>query len=185
MAPRGQHRSHNRFDFRTVGDQLFRCGASYGGVGMTGSTITPADFRMYVSNVALIDEFGRAVPMALVEDGHWQARNVALLDFEDGSGPCAGGSPGVRDSITGNIPPGRYRGLVFTLGVPPDQNISPAGIALPPLNVPALAMAPAFLVAQACRYVDLDGPLLQRLDREMPIRFESSLMHPPDAALWG
>ncbi len=49
----------------------------------------------------------------------------------------------------------------------------------------SLAMAPAFLIAQACRYVDLDGPLLQRLDRERPIRFESGLMHVPDRALWG
>jgi L-alanine-DL-glutamate epimerase-like enolase superfamily enzyme len=49
----------------------------------------------------------------------------------------------------------------------------------------SLAMAPAFLVAQACRYVDLDGPLLQRLDRDPPIRFESGLMHLPDRALWG
>ncbi len=49
----------------------------------------------------------------------------------------------------------------------------------------SLAMAPAFLVAQACRYTDLDGPLLQRLDRQPPIRFESSVMYPPEPALWG
>jgi L-Ala-D/L-Glu epimerase len=49
----------------------------------------------------------------------------------------------------------------------------------------SLAMAPAFLIAQACRYTDLDGPLLQRKDREPPIRFDSSRMHPPDPALWG
>jgi len=49
----------------------------------------------------------------------------------------------------------------------------------------SLAMAPAFLVAQACTYVDLDGPLLQKLDREPPIRFESGRMSPPEAALWG
>ena len=49
----------------------------------------------------------------------------------------------------------------------------------------SLAMAPAFLVAQSCRYVDLDGPLLQRLDREHPIRFESGLMHAPERTLWG
>ena len=49
----------------------------------------------------------------------------------------------------------------------------------------SLAMAPAFLVAQSCTYVDLDGPLLQKLDREPPIRFESGRMSPPEAALWG
>ena len=49
----------------------------------------------------------------------------------------------------------------------------------------SLAMAPAFLVAQSCRYVDLDGPLLQKLDRRHPIRFEAGRMQPPDRALWG
>lgn len=49
----------------------------------------------------------------------------------------------------------------------------------------SLAMAPAFLIAQACRYVDLDGPLLQRLDRDPPIRFQRGLMQIPERALWG
>jgi L-Ala-D/L-Glu epimerase len=49
----------------------------------------------------------------------------------------------------------------------------------------SLAMAPAFLIAQRCRYVDLDGPLLQRLDHSPPIRYEHGLMHPPSRALWG
>jgi L-Ala-D/L-Glu epimerase len=49
----------------------------------------------------------------------------------------------------------------------------------------SLAMAPAFLVAQACRYVDLDGPLLQRLDRDPPIRFDAGLMQVPPRPLWG
>jgi len=49
----------------------------------------------------------------------------------------------------------------------------------------SLAMAPAFLIAQSCRYVDLDGPLLQRLDRDVPIRFTGGLMHVPEQALWG
>ena len=49
----------------------------------------------------------------------------------------------------------------------------------------SLAMAPAFLVAQSCRYVDLDGPLLQKLDRRHAIRFEAGRMQPPDRALWG
>jgi len=49
----------------------------------------------------------------------------------------------------------------------------------------SLAMAPAFLIAQRCRYVDLDGPLLQRLDYSPPIPFEGGLMQPPSRALWG
>jgi L-Ala-D/L-Glu epimerase len=49
----------------------------------------------------------------------------------------------------------------------------------------SLAMAPAFLIAQRCRYVDLDGPLLQRLDHSPPIRYEHGMMYPPGRALWG
>lgn len=49
----------------------------------------------------------------------------------------------------------------------------------------SLAMAPAFLLAQRCRYVDLDGPLLQRLDREHPMRCEHGVLQPPVPQLWG
>ena len=49
----------------------------------------------------------------------------------------------------------------------------------------SLAMAPAFLLAQLADYVDLDGPLLLKQDREPGFRFEGSLMHPPSRALWG
>jgi len=49
----------------------------------------------------------------------------------------------------------------------------------------SLAMAPGFLIAQACSFVDLDGPLLQRLDRDSPIVFEGGSMQVPERALWG
>jgi L-alanine-DL-glutamate epimerase-like enolase superfamily enzyme len=49
----------------------------------------------------------------------------------------------------------------------------------------SLAMAPAFLIAQRCRYVDLDGPLLQRLDCPAAIRYQHGFMYPPPRALWG
>jgi L-alanine-DL-glutamate epimerase-like enolase superfamily enzyme len=49
----------------------------------------------------------------------------------------------------------------------------------------SLAMAPAFLVAQQCDVVDLDGPLLQRRDRDHAVRYERGSMHEPDRRLWG
>jgi L-Ala-D/L-Glu epimerase len=49
----------------------------------------------------------------------------------------------------------------------------------------SLAMAPAFVIAQHCRWVDLDGPLLQRTDRRPPMRYEGALLHPPAPDLWG
>lgn len=49
----------------------------------------------------------------------------------------------------------------------------------------SLAMAPAFLLAQGARYVDLDGPLLLAKDRQPGLYFEGSQIFPPDEALWG
>jgi L-Ala-D/L-Glu epimerase len=49
----------------------------------------------------------------------------------------------------------------------------------------SLAMAPAMLLASQARYVDLDGPLLLARDREDRLRYDESLVYPPDAALWG
>jgi L-alanine-DL-glutamate epimerase-like enolase superfamily enzyme len=49
----------------------------------------------------------------------------------------------------------------------------------------SLAMAPAMLLAQQARFVDLDGPLLLKRDRDNGLRYDGSLVYPPDAALWG
>jgi len=49
----------------------------------------------------------------------------------------------------------------------------------------SLAMAPAMLLVQAARFVDLDGPLLLARDREDGLRYDGSLVYPPEAALWG
>jgi L-Ala-D/L-Glu epimerase len=49
----------------------------------------------------------------------------------------------------------------------------------------SLAMAPAMLLAQHARIVDLDGPLILARDRPNGLRYEGSLVHPPAAALWG
>ena len=49
----------------------------------------------------------------------------------------------------------------------------------------SLAMAPAMLLSGYADFVDLDGPLLLARDREPGLRFEGSLVHPPEPALWG
>jgi L-Ala-D/L-Glu epimerase len=49
----------------------------------------------------------------------------------------------------------------------------------------SLAMAPALLAAQRARFVDLDGPLLLARDRPAGLRYDGSLVHPPEPALWG
>lgn len=49
----------------------------------------------------------------------------------------------------------------------------------------SLGMAPAFLVAQHARWVDLDGPLFQKADRTHPMRYAAGVVAPPAADLWG
>jgi L-alanine-DL-glutamate epimerase-like enolase superfamily enzyme len=49
----------------------------------------------------------------------------------------------------------------------------------------SLAMAPAMLLAPQARFVDVDGPLLLARDRDGGLRYDGSLVYPPDAALWG
>ena len=49
----------------------------------------------------------------------------------------------------------------------------------------SLALAPAMLLAQRARVVDLDGALLLARDRPNGLRYEGSVVHPPLAALWG
>jgi L-alanine-DL-glutamate epimerase-like enolase superfamily enzyme len=49
----------------------------------------------------------------------------------------------------------------------------------------SLAMAPAMLLSSQARFIDLDGPLLLARDREGGLRYEGSLVYPPEAPLWG
>jgi L-Ala-D/L-Glu epimerase / N-acetyl-D-glutamate racemase len=49
----------------------------------------------------------------------------------------------------------------------------------------SLAMAPAILVAQRARIVDLDGALLLARDRPDGLCYEDSRVHPPKPELWG
>src|SRR3546814_3918320 len=49
----------------------------------------------------------------------------------------------------------------------------------------SLAMAPGVLVAQRCRFVDLDGPLLLGSDRTPGLRYEHGSVYPAAPELWG
>lgn len=49
----------------------------------------------------------------------------------------------------------------------------------------SLAMAPAVLIAQGAKIVDLDGPLLLKQDRDNGLDFTGGKIHPPKPELWG
>ena len=121
-----------------INGQPFECGKSYSNVGTTRSTITPSDFRFYVSEVSLINAKGEAVPVQLTQDGVWQLENIALLDFENGSGPCKNGTSATNTAVRGQVPAGDYRAVQLTLGVPFGRNHADPTAAPAPLNNTAL-----------------------------------------------
>ncbi len=49
----------------------------------------------------------------------------------------------------------------------------------------SLAMAPSFVITQRCRYVDIDGPLLQAQDCDHAMRYENRQVDVFTPALWG
>ncbi|MGA0103285.1 MAG: N-acetyl-D-Glu racemase DgcA [Steroidobacteraceae bacterium] len=49
----------------------------------------------------------------------------------------------------------------------------------------SLAMAPGYVVAQHCRFVDLDGPCFLKEDREPAMAYNNGLISAPSRALWG
>lgn len=117
-----------------VGTHPFECGTAYGSLGSASDSVTPEYFRFYVSNVRLVDDSGREVPLALRQDGTWQQRDVAFLSFERDPG-CANGSPQDHEEIVGTAPPGRYAGVRFTVGIPQALDHADATIASSPLNL--------------------------------------------------
>ncbi len=126
----------------SVGNESARCGQMYSGLGTTGENAEVLDLRFYVSNIRLVNAGGEEVPLTLEQDGKWQVQNVALLDFEDGTGKCSdAGNADVNGEITGTVPDGSYNGILFDLGVPFDMNHDDLAAAPTPLNVSAMYWA--------------------------------------------
>ncbi len=139
-----------------VGAMPFSCGSAFAGVGMGSSAWTPLDFRFYVHDVQLVPESGAPVPVTLEQDGTWQHRNVALLDFENASGTCVNGTMLTNDRVRGRVaaPAGtRWTGLRFKLGVPQDLNHQNPAAAPSPLNLSTLFWA----WQSGYKFVRIDG----------------------------
>ena len=121
-----------------VGDEPLRCGRTYPDIGTTRSSIAMADFRFYVSNVRFVAMDGTEKPASLVQDGLWQLDDVALLDFEDGTGDCANGTEPTRDVVEVHAPAGDYHGVRFDLGIPFEKNHREPTLQPSPLNLTRL-----------------------------------------------
>ena len=120
-----------------IGGKPFSCAETFEGIGAKATAVKGIDYRVFVSGAALIRADGTAQPIALEQDGKWQLDDLALLDFEDGSGGCSTGTAETNTALRGSVPDGEYVGLTFNLAVPFDKNHVDPTLAAAPLNTTA------------------------------------------------
>lgn len=122
-----------------VGDKVFDCNATYPGLGAGTTEVKITDFRLYVHDIRLHKAgTGEEVPVELDQDGLWQHKNLALLDFEDKTGSCSNGTVEKNTVVHATAPSGAYDGISFKLGVPFELNHADVAVAPSPLNLSAL-----------------------------------------------
>ena len=118
---------------------------------------------------AALARLQRPIPVCADESAHDRASLHALA--------------GKYDAV--NIKLDKAGGLTEALAMAQDAERAGFAIMAGCMVATSLAMAPAMLLAQAARYVDLDGPLLLARDRPDGLRYADSLVFPPAPALWG
>ncbi|MCW5729379.1 MAG: dipeptide epimerase [Alphaproteobacteria bacterium] len=111
----------------------------------------------------------RAVPFCADESAHDRAGLARLK--------------GLYELI--NIKLDKTGGLTEAIALARAAEAQGFGIMLGCMVGTSLSMAPATLLGSLARFVDLDGPLLLAHDRDPGLRYEGSLVHPPESALWG
>jgi L-alanine-DL-glutamate epimerase-like enolase superfamily enzyme len=131
--------------------------------------------------------------VALVEQPLPAGADAALADVPHPIPVCADESAHARDSLAKlagkydaiNVKLDKTGGLTEALAVVADARQRGLDIMVGCMVATSLAMAPAVLLAQSARFVDLDGPLLLARDREHGLVYEDSYVLPPAPALWG
>jgi L-alanine-DL-glutamate epimerase-like enolase superfamily enzyme len=133
------------------------------------------------------------VGVTLIEQPLPEGHDAALARIARPIPVCADESVHARASLDGlgakydavNIKLDKAGGLTEALALAAEAERRGFAIMAGCMVATSLAMAPAMLLAQRARLVDLDGPLLLARDRPDGLRYEGSLAYPPEPALWG
>ena len=134
-----------------------------------------------------------AAGVTLVEQPLPSGADAALTSIRRPIAVCADESVHDRSGLASLV--GRYDavnikldktgGLTEALAMAREAERLGFGVMVGCMVATSLAMAPAILVAQRARVVDLDGPLLLAKDRPDGLRYDGSLVYPPTPTLWG
>ncbi|HWX07765.1 MAG TPA: N-acetyl-D-Glu racemase DgcA [Bradyrhizobium sp.] len=134
-----------------------------------------------------------AAGVTLVEQPLPAGQDEALARIQRPIAVCADESVHDRASLEGlrerydavNIKLDKTGGLTEALAMAEAAQEKGFQIMVGCMVATSLSMAPAMLLTPLARYVDLDGPLLLARDCDDGLRYDGSLVYPPDAALWG
>ena len=131
--------------------------------------------------------------VTLIEQPLPEGKDAALARSKRAIAVCADESVHDRTSLDGlagkydavNIKLDKAGGLTEALALAAEAERRGFAIMVGCMVATSLAMAPAMLIAQRARVVDLDGPLLLARDRPDGLRYDGSLAYPAPAGLWG
>ena len=131
--------------------------------------------------------------VTLVEQPLPAGKDDALARIKRPLAVCADESVHDRASLDGlrgrydavNIKLDKTGGLTEALAMADAAQALGFDIMVGSMVATSLAMAPAMLLTRQARFVDLDGPLLLARDRDGGLRYDGSLVYPPEASLWG
>jgi L-alanine-DL-glutamate epimerase-like enolase superfamily enzyme len=117
----------------------------------------------------VLAEIERPIPVCADESAHGLTSLPALL--------------GRYDAV--NVKLDKAGGLTGALAMAAEAKRLGFTLMLGSMVATSLSVAPAMLVAQTARFVDLDGPLLLAGDRPNGLVYRDSLVYPATPALWG
>jgi len=141
------------------------------------------------ANVAACAEAG----VVLIEQPLPEGRDQILAHMQRPIPICADESVHDRSSLSAltgrydavNVKLDKAGGLTEALAMVAEARRQGFTIMVGCMVATSLAMAPAILIAQQARFVDLDGPLLLSRDRPNGLRYVDSMVFPPSPSLWG
>jgi len=116
-----------------------------------------------------LTQIDRSIPLCADESAHDRASLAALI--------------GKYDAV--NIKLDKAGGLTEALAMAEEAERLGFTLMVGCMVATSLSIAPAVLVAQQARVVDLDGPLMLKEDRADRLKYEGDRVHPSSPALWG
>ena len=147
-------------------------------------------------DIALLNDVAPALAnmgVEMIEQPLPAGQDEALVDYDSPVLLCADESCHISDDLAVirgmygmiNIKLDKTGGLTEALNLARAARIADFKIMIGCMVGTSLGMAPAMMLASFAEYVDLDGPLLLKDDRDNGLVFDNGWVRPPEPALWG